>query len=314
MKDFTEQALGELLRYLSSQRYDFVTPTPVTHEIVTSRHGGQMRSSLADVLGWNFPFISGTIDAKVEALLRRADVIDEGPDFCRAGVRVARLHGHLFLHSGFPTSESDAVFFGPDSYRFADLIERELEHLPLPDGALIVDIGTGSGVGAIVATGLQPKTRVAVTDINPGALRIAKINALVAGVEIDIFPGPELAGITGTIDVALANPPYIIDSAQRLYRDGGGSHGSDISLRIARAAVDRLAPGGRLILYTGSAIIDGKDPFRAEMSAIAAAAGANLRYREIDPDVFSEELRGDAYAGIERIAVVAAIVVMPDAG
>jgi methylase of polypeptide subunit release factors len=314
MKDFSEQALGELLRYLASQDYDFVTPTPVTHDIVTGRHQGQIRSSLADVLGWNFPFISGTIDAKAEALLRQAGAIDQGPDFCRARIRVAGLHGHVFVHSGFPTSESDAVFFGPDSYRFADLIERELENLHLPEGAKIVDIGTGSGVGAIIAAGVQPEARIAVTDINPGALRAAKINAQVAGVQIDTFLGPELAGVSGTVDVALANPPYIIDPAQRLYRDGGGSHGSDISLRIASAAIDRLAPGGRLILYTGSAIIDGKDPFRAEMHSIATAAGASLRYREIDPDVFSEELRGDAYAGVERISVVAAIVDRPGAG
>ncbi|MDB5712693.1 MAG: hypothetical protein JWO15_90 [Sphingomonadales bacterium] len=311
MGDFSEQALGELLQYLSSQDYDFITPTPVTQEIVTNRHKGKTRTGLADVLGWNLPFVPGTIDTRVEALLRRANAVDEGPGHCRACIRVARLHDHVFLHSGFPTSDGDAVFFGPDSYRFADLIERELNDLRLPDDALIVDIGTGSGVGAVIAAGIQPAARIAVTDINREALRVAQINALVAGVKIEAFHGPELAGVSGAIDVALANPPYIIDPARRLYRDGGGAHGSDVSLRIARAAIDRLAPGGRLILYTGSAIVDGNDPFKAEMNALATAAGASLRYREIDPDVFSEELRGDAYARVERIAVVAAIVDMP---
>jgi hypothetical protein len=32
-----------------------------------------------------------------------------------------------------------------------------------------------------------------------------------------------------------------------------------------------------------------------------------LRYRELDPDIFGEELEKQAYADVERIAAVAAI-------
>jgi methylase of polypeptide subunit release factors len=304
-------ALVELLRYLVDQHYDFTTPTPVTHEIVTQRVQGRTRVSLADVLGWNFPFMRGSIDPNVERFLARANAVSVMPGGNRSLVRVAKLQDDLFLHSGFPTAENDAVFFGPDSYRFANLIDRDLRDLPLAVGARIVDIGTGSGVGAVVAARLHPLARVAMTDINAKALRMAIINTKAADVKVDALLGPELAGLSGQVDVALANPPYIIDAAQRLYRDGGGSLGGDVSVRIARAVIDRLSPGGRLILYTGSAISHGVDHFKQEMTDLADTVGASLRYREIDPDVFGEELRGDAYAEVDRIAVVAAVIDMP---
>jgi hypothetical protein len=303
--------LIDLLCHLKEQGYDFVTPTPATHEIIIARDPDRKRVALTDVLGWNFSFVPGSIDPVVEALLTKADLVEEGPLSNRSLIRVAKLNDDLFLHSGFPTTEGDAVFFGPDSYRFADLIERELRDFPLPDGARIVDIGTGSGVGAIVAARLHPSARVTMTDINAKALRMAAINTQAAGVRVDALLGAELAGLSGQIDVALANPPYIIDPSERQYRDGGGSLGGDVSVRIAHAAVDGLAPGGRLILYTGSAISHGKDQFKQEMIELARHAGAKLRYREIDPDVFGEELRGDAYGEVDRIAAVATVIDMP---
>jgi methylase of polypeptide subunit release factors len=305
-----EAPLLELLRYLARKNYEFVTPTPTTHAIVLAR-GGSSDNELTDILGWNRLFARGSIDPLVENLLRAADMIETGAAGCRSLVRVSTLDGQRFLHSGYPTLDQDAVFFGPDSYRFADLIQRELGPMNLAEGALIVDIGTGSGVGAIVASGLQPSACVSMTDLNAKALQLAAINVKAAGMPIDGYLGAELAGLAGAVDVALANPPYIIDANNRVYRDGGGALGGDVSLRIARAAIDCLAPHGRLILYTGSAISNGRDAFHEEMIALAQSAKAYLRYRELDPDVFGEELCHPAYAKVDRIAVVAAVIEMP---
>ena len=76
---------------------------------------------------------------------------------------------------------------------------------------------------------------------------------------------------------------------------------------MATAAAERLAPGGRLILYTGSAIVAGQDRLHAALASALATRGCMLRYREIDPDVFGEELAGPLYAEVDRIALVAAI-------
>ena len=73
---------------------------------------------------------------------------------------------------------------------------------------------------------------------------------------------------------------------------------------IAELAGTRLAPGGTLLLYTGSAVCGGVDGFRALLIARLEAAGLEWDYREIDPDVFGEELLEPAYAGADRIAAV----------
>jgi hypothetical protein len=65
-----------------------------------------------------------------------------------------------------------------------------------------------------------------------------------------------------------------------------------------------LAPGGRLVLYTGSAIVNGSDLFHEALSSRLAGRGVRFAYEEIDPDVFGEELEYAPYDRVDRIAVV----------
>jgi len=307
-----DDALLDLLRLLRDKGYQFVTPTPATHARVVARPDRRLARSLIDVLGWSLPYLRGTLGRDVETLLRQAAMLSENAAAPRSRVRVSSLHGDLFLHSAFPTTEPDAVFFGPDSYRFADLIRAELTDRPPCPGARIVDIGTGSGVGAIVAARACPGARVRMTDVNPAALRLARINASAAEVAAEAFECATLEPIQGEIDVVTANPPFIIDSQSRLYRDGGGMHGGQVSLDMARMALERLAPGGRLILYTGSAIVDGEDALKHALSREARLRGFDMRYRELDPDIFGEELETEAYQAVDRIALIAAVIARPD--
>lgn len=304
-----DAALSALLRLLETRRYRFVTPTPATHARVLARPDRRVARSLVDALGWSLPAPHGLLDAEVEQLLRAAQVLEDKTGLQRSLVRVSSLHGRLYLHSAYPTDSDQAVFFGPDSYRFADLI---LTDRPAArSGMRIVDMGTGAGVGAVVAATAFPQAEVIMTDTNPHALRFARLNAAAARVSVTAVLAGDLSRIDGPIDLALANPPYIIDGQGREYRDGGGLHGGQASLDMARQAIERLAPGGRLILYTGSAILGGADPLAAALAALARDLGCAMRYRELDPDVFGEELAGPQYADVDRIALVAAIVDRP---
>jgi len=306
--------LRDLLSLLRARGYAFVTPTPATHQRVVARPDRQEATSVEDVLGWSLPYRRGVCDPEVEALLERAGIVRQEGNLRRATVRVSSLRGDLFLHSAYPTDDERSVFFGPDSYRFADLIDAELRACPAPAEAPIVDIGTGSGVGGIIAARTCPGGQLHLTDVNPAALRFARINAAAAGIAAQLHETDTLDPVPGAIDIATINPPYIIDDEARLYRDGGAMHGGQVALDMAVMAMRRLAPAGRLILYTGSAIVRGQDALKAALDAAACDHDATMRYREIDPDVFGEELENPAYRDVDRIALVAAVITRTTAG
>ena len=97
-------------------------------------------------------------------------------------------------------------------------------------------------------------------------------------------------------------------SISRTYRDGGGDLGTRLAVDWVREAADRLAPGGRIVLYTGAPVVDGQDRVRAALSQLADQRGFTLRYDEIDPDVFGGTLRQPAYRTVDRIAAVGAVL------
>ena len=305
-----DSALLDLLKLLKSRGYRFVTPTPASHKRVLARPGMKQAHDLRGLLGWSLPAQAGLNNA-VEDLLRQAGMLDEAEGRVQSRLRVSSLGGQLWLHSAYPTEAQDAVFFGPDTYRFADLIEREIRQRPLRKGAHIVDMGTGAGVGGIVAALCSDGPCVTLTDLNPQALRLARINAAAARVEVETLESDTLDQVDDPIDLAVINPPYIIDDGERAYRDGGGMHGGEIPFNMTEMAARRLAPGGRLILYTGAAIVDGRNALCEAIGALAAELSLTHACRELDPDVFGEELAKPAYADVERIALVAVTMERP---
>jgi methylase of polypeptide subunit release factors len=246
--------------------------------------------------------------------LRDSGLLAQRGELLRSKVRFSTLGGQLYAHSAYPTTAADAVFFGPDTYRFAALIEAELACQPLPDGTRILDIGCGAGPGGIAAALASPagRTELLLADINPQALEFARANAALAGLPAVRFQQSDLYEALGDgFDLIVANPPYLLDAGERTYRHGGGLLGSGLPLRIVREGLGRLAPGGRLVLYTGAPVVEGQDAFGQDAQALLRQAGWPFSYREIDPDVFGEELDTPAYRQAERIAAVALVATRP---
>jgi methylase of polypeptide subunit release factors len=194
------------------------------------------------------------------------------------------------------------VFFGPDSYRFATFLREELQDAR--PGGLLLDLGCGSGVGAVAAARLIDPGRTLLVDINPSALRLARANLRQAGVAAEFRLSDGLASVDEAVDLAVANPPFIAGSGARTYRDGGDLHGARVPLDWAGAAAARLRPGGRLLLYSGSAIVAGEDRFEAALRAQLPRDGYHIDYRELDPDIFGGQLSHPDYQDVERIAAV----------
>jgi hypothetical protein len=304
---YLDEALLTLLRLLKERNYRFVTVTPATHARITRRLNGYRAHSLEDVFGWSLPFSPGVVDRDIEQCLREGNAVEIGGDVMRSLIRVSTLHDCLFLHSAYPTTDRDAAFFGPDSYRFANLVITELTSRPPQAGDVVVDIGTGVGVGAIVVGQSFPKANIFMTEINRRALNLAQVNAKAAGIAPIPMHARCLDGINKPIDIAMANPPYIMDDQQRLYRNGGGLNGSGTTMAMARFTLPRLAKHGRFILYSGSAIVSGEDTLKGRLARLAEDQDCRLRYWELDPDVFGEELANPQYAQVDRIALIAAI-------
>lgn len=299
--------LGRLLSLLAARGYRFVTPTPSTCRRMAERERPG-KASLRDVLGWSVPFRDGDISNDILSALAGADVLDSQPDgWLRSRVRVSTVRDQLFLHDAFPATAADAVFLGPDSYRFADLIAREMS----AGGRVrsIVDVGAGAGVGGLIAARCSPGGSVALSDVNARALELAAVNAEHAQVPVALNLAAGLDAVTHPVDLIVANPPYVAGQSGRTYKDGGEMHGARLALDWVEASLAKLAPGGRFILYTGSAILDGGcDELRERLAGLLPAEGFDLRYSELDPDIFSGELRRSAYADVERIAAVGAVI------
>jgi methylase of polypeptide subunit release factors len=271
---------------------------------VNARPENSEAKDLRDVFGWSRPFTQDVVASKMLALMQEAGILIEENGNVRSALRVSSLEGELFFHSAYPTTEADAVFFGPDTYRFARAIKASLRHRTAPT-ANAMDIGCGAGPGAILLAKRAPEARVLMTDINDSALRLARVNAALAGTTNAIARRSDiLADVDGAFDLIVSNPPYLNDALQRAYRHGGGDFGADLSLRILDAALERLAPAGMLILYTGTAIVGGRDLFRDAALPRLAAGDLAWPYEEVDPDVFGEELETEPYRAADRIAAV----------
>lgn len=309
--DETAEALGTVLRLLAGRNYRFATPTPLTHQRVLAHRNTQMAATLRDIFGWNMPFTPAceVMTRELLAAMRGAGVLQTRGDVLQSKVRVASIGNDLFVHSAYPTQQDEAVFFGPDTYRFSRFVQHGVSagYLPIGLPIRLLDVGCGSGAGGIVAaralSHLGP-LEVTMNDINPLALRYTTVNANLAGIAVKPALGNALRAVTGNFDLIISNPPYLDDAAQRAYRHGGARLGRALSVRIGEEALSRLAPGGRLLLYTGVAIVDGEDAFLADMQPLLTDTQFDWSYAEIDPDVFGEELEQPVYAHADRIAAV----------
>lgn len=298
----TEEPLAELLRHLKAAQYHFITVTPATHARVLARpFEGPV--SLRDIFGWNRPFDPGDLNPALLALLRAADALELREGRLRSRVRVASLGEDLLLHGAFPTDEADAVFFGPDTYRFTRFVQQRLPQLGR--AAWLVDMGAGSGAGALASTRFKAFGRATLIDVNAAALSLAAVNLAAAGVSAETLLSD---AVPAGADLVIANPPYMIDTTGRAYRDGGGLFGGAVSLAWAKQGLARLAPGGTMLLYTGAAYVDGKAPFLDALATACAETGSSLELDEIDPDLFGDELEQLDYAQVERIAAVGAVI------
>jgi len=161
-----------------------------------------------------------------------------------------RRYGRLVLETvdGVPLVIMPQVF-NPVLLRSGALMARAVGRLPLHGAARpsVLDLGTGSGIGAVFAA--RRGASVVAVDINPEAVRCARINALLnaADEHIEVRQGDLFEPVLGkTFDLVLFNPPFY----RGVPRDGldYAWRGEDVFERFAAGLGEMLTPDGYALL------------------------------------------------------------------
>ena len=141
-------------------------------------------------------------------------------------------------------------------------------------GMHILEIGTGSGfVSAVLLANLKD-IRLIATEINPHAVRCAKMN----GVEVirtDLFKGLKPRHPETLFDLILFNPPYLPTSREEKvpgwlnYAFDGGTSGRDTLNHFLDEVKNYLKPGGEILVLISS--ITGLEAVKGKMEKLGFA-------------------------------------------
>ena len=114
-----------------------------------------------------------------------------------------------------------------------------------------LDLCCGGGIQGLVAAAHYAGQVVAV-DVNPRAIRFARANAQLNGLEnYQAVQGDLYAPVEGRrFDLILANPPFVPSPETDLGFRDGGANGEAILARIVAGAEAHLNPGGRVAIVT----------------------------------------------------------------
>ncbi|MBM4036696.1 MAG: methyltransferase [Planctomycetes bacterium] len=167
--------------------------------------------------------------------------------------------------------------FNPKLFLTSRFMARHLELRPSDS---VLDMGTGSGIHAVVAAATA--ARVVAVDINPEAVRCARENAEANGVgdRVVVLEGDLFAPLSGFVlrpsgracpgagdaedraearttdgarfDVILISPPYLDGPVRSLLDHAMFDPGRELHRRFFAEAKAFLAPGGRVLMVCSS--------------------------------------------------------------
>ena len=212
------------------------------------------------ILGTQLPLVDGADEAFAatyeKAVQRRA-----------AREPLQRITGRMFFR-GLELECRPGVFIvRPETEVVAGVaIEAVLarERGGVAGGPLVVDLCTGSGAIAAAVAAEVPAARVIAVELADDAV-VAAVAACerhapgrVRVLRADAAAPSTLAGLDGSVDVVVTNPPYVpagaledVETASydpRLALFGGGEDGLDLPVALVRRAGALLRDGGLLVM------------------------------------------------------------------
>ncbi len=190
-----------------------------------------------------------------EALARLRGLVDDR----RRGRPIAQLCGAREFYGRDFSVDERVLIPRPETELLIDLALA----LPLPSDARVCDVGAGSGCIALTLAAERPDWRLVAVDRSEDALAVAADNRDQLGLEhVELFAGDLLEPVAeGHFDLVVSNPPYIARLDPHLQRGdlrfeprsalAAGADGLDVIRRLVPAALERLVPGGWLLIEHG---------------------------------------------------------------
>lgn len=179
--------------------------------------------------------LRGDLDA-----LTGAGLIAERAGRIEPTVQITPWRGRLVVHDADPPGE-----LWPEHVSGPTPAAEALAQLIAP-GAVetSLDVGTGSGVLALILAGSSRS--VVATDVNPAALRYAKLSAALSGFDnVDVRAGSLFEPVPAArFDRVVSNPPFVIAPESRFLFRHSDLPGDQMSRRVVEGTAGHLAEGG----------------------------------------------------------------------
>lgn len=181
------------------------------------------------------------------------------------------------------------------------LIQETLREGGFTGGAVLVDVGTGSGCVAVTLATILGGMRIFALDCSHDAVSVAKGNAERHGVsdkivwlEGDLLSPLKECSVAGAVDAIISNPPYIAaaewEGLQPEVRDYeprqallAGPQGTEFHQRLIHDSKQFLVPGGLLVMELGQ----GQAPL---VRQLAEAAGGYTGIKTVKDEASIERV------------------------
>jgi methylase of polypeptide subunit release factors len=230
-------------------------------------------ANVVRLLFLQLPLTRGDVQAALGAGLQALEAMGlaDGAEEVVPRCRILPVGNLLLASDGFSREADDPV----DYVATYTPTARVLDSLtPRPRVERALDVGTGSGVHALLAA--QHSRQVIATDVNPRALAYTELNAALNGLRnVECRQGSLFEPVGGeSFDLITCNAPYVVSPERRwVYRDSEFAD-DEVSQRLVAAAAEHLAQGGYAAMLVSWLGLDGSDP-DARVVAWAEASGCD---------------------------------------
>lgn len=224
-----------------------------------------------------------------------AGLVERAGDQARAVLRVQPVEGTDGRHLGYAVSDltvrpgsgralrtDHVVGSGGASAGLAQLVIHKAV-----DNAL--DLGTGCGVQVLHLA--DQAQSITATDVNPRALRLARMSFALSGVrDVELLHGSLFEPVENRrFDLIVSNPPFVISPGNGpTYRESG-LPGDEVCRRLVAGAAQRLTAGGWCQLLANWLLIEG-EPWQERLAGwVPEGCDAWIVQRDVqDPAEYAE--------------------------